>query len=98
MAINPEAIRVDDYTYSVICEQCRSTFEAQRASARFCGNGCRAKHHRAKRKRQETIDNAIHAVNTLIENMPWGGNSQEYVALQRLQTIILRGLSNVQER
>jgi len=95
--INPDAIR-EEYGYSSICQQCQTPFEAQRASALFCGGSCRAKHHRAKRKRQDTINTAIEAVRAVIDNMPGQGNSQEYVALQRLQTIILRGLSVVQEK
>ena len=95
--INPDAIR-EEYGYSCICQQCRRTFEAQRASALFCGGSCRAKHHRAKQKRQEIINSAKDAVKALIENMPWEGNSQEYVALQDLRTIISRGLASVQEK
>lgn len=94
--INPDAIR-EEYGYSCICQQCRKSFEAQRASALFCGDSCRAKHHRAKRKRSEVITRAKEAVQLVIENMPWEGNSQEYLALLQLGTIIKRGLSNVEK-
>ena len=94
--INSEAIR-QEFGYDVKCQQCGKWFEAERSSAVFCGAGCRAKHHRAKRKRQDAINKAKEAVNAVIQNMPWRGNSQEYVALQHLQTIISRGLASVQE-
>lgn len=94
--INPEAIR-EEYGYSVQCSHCRKWFEAERASAVFCGGSCRAKHHRAKRKRQETIQRARDAVNAVIDSMPWRGESIEYIALQQLNTLILRGLSNVEK-
>lgn len=96
--INPDAIR-EEYGYSCICQnrKCRKTFEAKRASAQFCGGSCRGAHHRAKRERQNAITKAKDAVQLVIENMPWEGNSQEYVALQQMKTIILRGLSNVEK-
>jgi len=95
--INPEAIR-EEFGYSVICKECRKVFEAKRVSAEFCGASCRAKHHRAKRRRQEAIIRAKDAVRLVIANMPWGGDSDEYLALQHIKTLILRGLSNVQEK
>lgn len=94
--INHDAIR-EEYGYSSICQQCSKVFEAQRASALFCGGSCRAKHHRAKQKRQEAITKAKEAVYAVIQAMPGKGNSQEYIALQHLQTIISRGLASVQE-
>lgn len=92
--INPDAIR-EEFGYSVQCGHCKRWFESERASALFCGGSCRAKHHRAKRKRQDAIQRAKDAVSTVIENMPWSGDSIEYIALQQLSTVILRGLSNV---
>lgn len=92
--INPDAVR-EEFGYSVRCGQCKKWFDAERASALFCGGSCRAKHHRAKRKRQDTITRAKEAVSAVIENMPWEGDSIEFIALQQLNTLILRGLSNV---
>jgi hypothetical protein len=92
--INPDAIR-EEFGYSVICKQCKRVFEAKRSSAEFCGGSCRAKHHRAKRKRLDAISQAKEAVRIVIENMPWEGNSIEYVALQHIRTLISGGLSNV---
>jgi len=34
----------------------------------------------------------------VIDAMPWAGQSIEFLALQKLETIIKRGLSNVEER
>ena len=95
--INPDAINLGD-CYQVKCGWCKRLFEAKRASAEFCGGSCRGAHHRTKRKRQEAITRAKDAVQLVIQNMPGHGNSQEYIALQQLQTIILRGLSGVQEK
>jgi hypothetical protein len=95
--INPNAIR-EEFGYSVVCLQCKKVFEAQRASAEFCSASCRAKHHRAKRRRQEAIVKAKDAVRLVIANMPWEGESDEYLALQHIKTLILRGLSSVQEK
>lgn len=97
MTINHEAINLGD-CYQVKCRQCGRLFEAQRASAEFCGGSCRGKHHRIKRKREDTIARAKAAVKLVIQNMPQRGNSQEYLALQDLRTIIMRGLSGVQEK
>ena len=95
--INSDAIR-DEFGYSVVCGKCRKTFESKRASAVFCGASCRAKHHRAKAKRKREIEQAISALRLVVQNMPMIGQSEEYLALQKMQTIIVRGLSNVEER
>jgi len=95
--INPDAIRVED-GYSVQCAHCRKIFESARASAEFCGSACRGANHRAKKRRERAINAAIESVRLVINNMPWVGQSDEYLALQKLETIIKRGLSNVEER
>lgn len=94
--INPEAVR-EEFGYSVKCGQCGKWFEAERASALFCGGSCRAKHHRAKQRRIDAIIKAKEAVSAVIDNMPWRGDSIEYLALQQLNTLILKGLSNVEK-
>lgn len=95
--INPDAIR-GEYGYSVECGHCHKIFESARASAEFCGSACRGANHRAKKRREKAVTKAIESVKLVIDAMPWAGQSIEFLALQKLETIIKRGLSNVEER
>ena len=41
---------------TVICENCKKPFEAQRTSARFCSDKCRVQHNRKKKESDAYFD------------------------------------------
>lgn len=93
--IETERIRQDGY-YDVRCPQCGKWFEAARSSATFCNSTCRSRWSRSAASRVRQIDNARSAVASLIETMPKRGDSAEYLALQKLASIIKNALMSVE--
>lgn len=57
-----DRIKIDDFTYSVVCYQCERQFEARRADASFCSARCRVAHSREPQK----LENAIAFLNGCI--------------------------------
>lgn len=85
-----------DGTYSVICYECGTEFEATRFDAAFCGSTCRSRNHRKSKQLDKIIDKAKTLVNDLIARMPKHGESKSYSALMAIRNRIDSALSVVE--
>lgn len=81
--------------WEVKCPQCGTWIQGERSTRDFCNGTCRQRFNRAKKKRSQDIENAAKALSLVINNMPWGGDSPEYEALQKMETLIKNALGNV---
>lgn len=74
------------------CEHCGKESDVQRTTAFFCDGKCKNAFHNAKRKRKKDIAIAFHSLETLIQNMPKQGDSNEWDALTKMQEMIKAAL------
>lgn len=64
--IEPDAIRIDDYTVIATCPNCGETTEGRRLSKVFCDAKCRASYHEKRRRRAQLADKAWLALDQLL--------------------------------
>lgn len=50
-----DRVKIDDWTYEVICKQCGNTFESRRSDATFCHVNCRQAFSKEPQKRLNAI-------------------------------------------
>lgn len=93
--IETERIRQDGY-WDIQCVECRAWFEAERETASFCNSTCRSRWNRRDKNRQARIDRALKALEDLIAHLPQRGDSREFLALQKIETISKSAISQVE--
>lgn len=88
--------RREEQGYRVKCAECGKWFDAQRDTASFCNSTCRSRWSRFPAKRLAVIKKANEAVYDLLRQLPKRGESKEFLALQRLATVIQNAIDLVE--
>lgn len=73
---------------NIQCQHCGTWCTVERRSAFFCDEKCKNAFHNMKRKRKKDIEVAFQSLETLINNMPLRGNSNEWDALSLMKKMI----------